>query len=342
MRLADCEPAVQARPPGTRTAPPRLGYVGRRVLTVVPAVLGVLTLTFLLVHAVPGDPAQVLAGEGADPARIEQIRQELGFDRPLPEQFLTYVGNVFRGDLGQSTSQGKPVTAVVAERVGPTLLLGGTALLLSTAGGLLLGAAAARRAFGRFDLGASTLALIGYAIPAFWLAQLAVLAFAVHLPLFPLSGYTDARAPADGLGHVAEVAYHLMLPALVLAASELALLTRVTRSGLLQELGQDYVRTARAKGLPEKEVVSAHALRNALLPVVTVLGTRIGFLFSGAVVIEAVFSWPGLGSVIVTAARESDRELMLGLVVLVAFCVIAANLVTDLLYAWIDPRVRVR
>ena len=317
-------------------------YVCRRLLGIVPSLLGVLVVTFVIVHAVPGDPAVLLAGEGATPERLEEIRRDLGLDRPLPQQFVTYVANVARGDLGVSISQGRPVNAIIVERIGPTLLLSGTALCISTVGGLLLGLTTARRPFGRLDFVVNTASLIGYALPAFWLAQMAVLVFAMRLGLFPLLGYTDIRKNFTGLDHVADVAYHLMLPALVLAASEVALLARVTRTGLLQELGRDYVRTARSKGLSEEQVVNHHALRNALLPVVTLLGTRVGFLVSGAVVIEAVFSWPGLGSVIVTAAQQADRITMLGLVMVVAFGVIVANLLTDVLYGWIDPRVRQR
>lgn len=317
-------------------------YVGRRVLGTLPALFGVLIVTFVIVHAVPGDPAVLLAGEAATPERLDEIRRDLGLDRPLPQQFVAYVVNVARGDLGVSVSQGRPVTTIIAERIGPTLLLSGTALLLSTLAGLLLGLVAARRPFGRFDLAVNTASLLGYALPAFWLAQMAVLVFAVHLGLFPLLGYTDIRRQLTGVAHLTDVAYHLMLPAVVLAVSEVALLARVTRTGLIQELGRDYVRTARAKGLAEDAVVNDHALRNALLPVVTLLGTRVGFLVSGAVVIEAVFSWPGLGSVIVTAAQQADRITMLGLVLVIAFGVILANLLTDILYGWIDPRVRAR
>ncbi len=318
------------------------GYLARRLLGVVPALFGVLAVTFVLVHAVPGDPAVLLAGEAATPDRLEEIRRDLGLDRPLPQQFVTYAANVARGDLGVSISQGRPVNAIIAERIGPTLLLSGTALGISSFLGLLLGLVGARRPYGRFDLVVNTASLVGYALPAFWLAQMAVLVFAVHLGWFPLLGYTDIRRELTGFDHLSDVGYHLALPALVLAASEVALLARVTRTGLLQELGRDYVRTARAKGAAEDEVLNNHALRNALLPVVTLLGTRVGFLVSGAVVIEAVFSWPGLGSVIVTAAQQADRITMLGLVLVVAVGVIFANLLTDLLYGWVDPRVRHR
>jgi len=184
------------------------------------------------------------------------------------------------------------------------------------------------------------LALVGYAVPAFWLGQIAILTVALRTGWFPLQGLTDARAQYTGWAHVVDVLHHLVLPALVLAISEVALITRVARTGLLQELGRDYVRTARAKGAPEPTVLTRHALPNALLPVVTIIGSRVGFLFSGAVVIETVFSWPGLGSLIVASSQTNDRPVLLGLVLLVSFSVVAANLVTDLVYGWIDPRIR--
>ena len=316
--------------------------MARRLLGVIPTLLSVFVLTFALVHALPGDPAQTLAGEGADPARVEEIRRQYGFDRPLPAQFVTYVSKVSQAELGVSTAFGKPVTEVIAERIGPTLLLTSTALAFSTVVGLLLGIVAARRPFGRLDFAVSAASLTGYAVPAFWLGQLSVLVFALRFKVFPLGSYENARQTYTGLDHAADVAYHLMLPALVLAVSEVALLARVTRTGLLQEMGKDYIRTARAKGVPEDQVLAHHALRSALLPVVTIVGTRIGFLVSGAVVIESVFSWPGLGSVLVVAAANSDREMMLGLVLVVSFAIILANLVTDIVYGFIDPRVRLR
>lgn len=318
------------------------GYVIRRVLGLIPALLSVLVITFIIVHAIPGDPAQALAGEGADPARVAQIRHQYGFDQPLLAQFFSYAGNVLHGNLGVSTTYGLPVTDVIGQRIGPTLLLTGTALAFSSVFALLLGSLAARRPFGKLDSTINGVSLLAYAIPAFWLAQIAILIFALRLNIFPLGGFSDARHQYTGLPLVVDVAYHLILPACVLAASELALLTRVTRTGLLREGGQDYVRTARAKGASERYVLTHHSLRNALLPVVTVIGTRIGTLLAGAVVIEAAFGWPGLGSVLVAAADNSDRQMMLGLVLVIAFGVLLANLITDLLYGWIDPRVRSR
>lgn len=317
-------------------------YVVRRLLQVLPAVASILVVTFAIVHAAPGDPVVAVAGESGDKAYYDFMRTKFGLDRPLPEQFLTYSGDVLRGDLGVSYVQGQRVSTLIAERVPATLLLMGSSLLLSTVGGIALGALAARRPFGPFDLAVSTVALVGYALPVFWMAQLAMLTIAFKTGWFPIQGMTTARATYTGLAHVADVAHHLALPALVLAASEVALVTRIARTGILSEMNKDYVRVAQAKGLSESGALVRHALRNALLPVVTVVGSRVGFLFSGAVLVETVFGWPGLGRLVLSAAQTRDHPVLLGMVLLVAFSLVLANLVTDLLYARVDPRIRYR
>jgi peptide/nickel transport system permease protein len=309
---------------------------------VLPAVASILIVTFAIVHAAPGDPVVAVAGESGNQEYYDFMREKFGLDRPLHVQFLTYVGNVLRGDLGVSFVQGQDVSDLIAERVPATLLLMGSALVVSTLGGVALGALAARRPFGPFDLTVSTSALIGYALPSFWLAQLAMLTIAFRTGWFPIQGMTDARAGYTGLAHYADVARHLVLPALVLAASEVALVTRIARTGILAEMGSDYVRVAKAKGLSPTGALVHHALRNALLPVVTVVGTRIGFLFSGAVLVETVFGWPGLGRLVLSAAQTRDHPILLGMVLLVAFSLVLANLVTDLVYSRVDPRIRYR
>jgi peptide/nickel transport system permease protein len=234
------------------------------------------------------------------------------------------------------------VSTLIMDRLWPTILLMGTALLVSTVAGIALGALAARRPFGPFDLTISTGALIGYALPVFWLAQLAMLTIAFRTGWFPIQGMTTARAEYTGLTHYADVARHLVLPSLVLAASEVALISRIARTGILAEMNSDYVRVAQAKGLSPSRALVRHALRNALLPVVTVVGTRIGFLFSGAVLVETVFGWPGLGRLVLSAAQTRDHPVLLGMVLVVAFSLVLANLLTDLVYARVDPRIRYR
>lgn len=303
---------------------------------------GIVLLTFFLVHLAPGDPVDALASDGGDQAYLDRIRVEYGLDRPLPQQFFTYAGNVLRGDFGDSFAQARPVTAIIGARIRPTLLLMGSALVVSTLGALALAVRATRRPFGAFDVTVGTAALVAYAMPAFWLAQIVILTVALQTGWFPVQGFTDARAQLTGTASALDIAHHLVLPMLVLATSEVALVERVARAGLLQELGKDYVRTARAKGLDESRVLSRHALRNVLLPVISIVGTRIGFLFSGAVLVETVFAWPGLGTLVVDSARAQDHPVVLAVVLLVALSVVVGNLVTDLTCAAADPRLRYR
>ena len=314
-------------------------YVIRRLLQVLPAVAAILVITFAVIQLAPGDPVTAVASGNGDEEYYAFMRERFGLDRPLPQQFVTYVGNVFQGDLGTSFGQGRPVSEMIAERMPATLLLLGSSIVVSTLGGIVIGLVAARRPFRFLDMGVSALALVGYALPVFWLAQLALLALAFHTGWFPIQGMTDARAGNTGWAAVFDVAYHLALPALVLAVSEVALVARVTRTGLLQQVGLDYMRTANAKGLSGGEALTRHALPNALLPVVTVVGNRVGTVFSGAVLVETVFGWPGLGRLLLDAANNQDRPILLGLVLLVAFSVVLANLVTDLVYGRIDPRI---
>jgi peptide/nickel transport system permease protein len=302
-------------------------------------VAGILLIAFVVIHAAPGDPVLALAGEHGDLAYYAFIRAKFGLDRPLPEQLLAYAGHVLRGDLGTSFVHGRPVVDVVTERLPATLLLMVTALALSSVTGVLLGVLAARWAGGPADLAVRTTALLGYATPSFWLAQIAALTLAAGAGLFPIQGITDARQAWTGWRHVVDVLHHLALPALVLAANEVALTTRLVRVGLLEAMETDYVRTARAKGLPEAAVVR-HALRNVLLPVVTVMGSRVGMLFMGAVLVETVFAWPGLGRLLLSSIQTRDAPVLLGLFLLVSLAVILANLLTDLAYAWLDPRIR--
>jgi peptide/nickel transport system permease protein len=318
-----------------------MAFVLRRLVRVVPTVATILVITFLMIQLAPGDAVDALGGDGGDPATAAYLRSYLGLDEPLWRQFLTYLSHLARGDLGVSFVQGgTPVAELIVERLPATLLLILSALVLSSVGGIALGALVARRPFGAFDLGVSTAALVSYAIPGFWLAQLALLVFAFNAGWFPVQGMTDARAGYEGFALMLDVGHHLVLPALVLATSELALVTRLTRSGLLQELSSDYVVTARSKGVRERVVVVRHALPNAMLPVVSVIGSRLGLLFTVTVVTETVFGWPGLGSLLLNASQTRDRPVMLALVLLVSLSVVAANLLTDLVYAGIDPRIR--
>lgn len=315
-------------------------YVCRRLAQVIPAVIGVLLVGFLLIHLAPGDPIIALAGESGDQDYYAFMREKFGLDRPLPEQLVTYLGNVVRGDLGISYVHGRAVTAVIGERLPATVLLTATALMVSTVVGIGLGVAGALRHRRITDWAINLGALSFYAAPVFWVGQIALLTLALGFGLFPVQGMTSPGSTASGWAAIPDIAHHLALPALVLAAQEIAAITRLTRVGLLNELDSDHVRTARATGLAERVVVLRHGLRRALLPVVTVIGGRVGHLVSGAVVVELVFGWPGLGRLLVAAMQNRDTPLLLGMFTLVAFSVILANLLTDLTYGWLDPRIR--
>jgi peptide/nickel transport system permease protein len=314
-------------------------YLLRRLGQALPAIAGLLVLTFILIHVAPGDPVIALGGEHGDAGYYAFIRDRFGLDRPIREQLLVYARNVIGGDLGTSFVHGRPVARVISERLPATVLLMSTALLVSSLAGVALGTLAARRAHGPADLALRLVAVVGHATPPFWLAQIAVLALAVGIGLFPVQGMTDARRVTSGVARAMDVARHLVLPALVLASGEVALTTRLVRTGLLEALGSDYTRTARAKGLPEARVTS-HALRNAILPIITVIGSRVGMLCSGAVLVEAVFAWPGVGQLLLSSLLSRDYPVLLGIFLLVSVTVVLANLVTDLAYGWLDPRIR--
>lgn len=319
-----------------------LHYLGRRLFQVLPTVAGILLIGFLLVHLAPGDPVVALAGDSGDEAYYAFMRQKFGLDRPLLEQLVTYAGNLLRGDLGVSYIHGRPAFEVILERLPATLLLTSTALVASSLAGVVLGAYAASRAGGLRDLSINAAALGLYAAPVFWLAQLALLVLALRLGLFPVQGMTSPGADVSGLGSLLDLARHLALPALVLAAQEVAVVARLTRTGVFEELRRDYVRTARAKGLPERRVLRKHALPRALLPVLTVIGGRVGHLVSGAIIVEVVFGWPGLGRLLLAAVQTRDTPILLGIFLLVAMSVVLTNLLTDLAYGWLDPRIRYR
>jgi peptide/nickel transport system permease protein len=317
-------------------------YVAWRLLQVLPAAAGIVVIGFVLIHAAPGDPVLALAGEHGDAAYYEFMRERYGLDRPLPQQLATYAGRVARGDFGVSYVHGRPALDVILERAPATVLLTGVALILSVLLGLPLGALAARRPHGARDAAITTAALGLYSAPVFWIAQLAILALALRLGLFPVQGMSTAGSVATGLTHALDVARHLALPALVLASQEMAAMVRLTRAGLITELATDHVRTARAKGLTERAVLVRHAMPRALLPLVTVIGARAGHLIAGAVIVEIVFGWPGLGRLLIVALQTRDAPILLGLFFLVSLTVILASLITDLVYAAIDPRVRYR
>lgn len=317
-----------------------LAFVARRLAQAVPLLLAVAVLTFLLIELAPGDPIVALAGEDGDAAYYAMMRERFGLDRPLGERLAAYMGRVLRGDLGFSYRLQQPAVAAVLGRLPATLLLIGPALLLSTAIGLALGVLAARRPHSPGDAVVSTVSLIGHAVPVFWLAQLLLLVFAYRLEAFPVQGMRDVRLDPRGLAGVLDVTRHMVLPVAALTVQFLAPIARVARASLIDVLGQDYVRTAVAKGLHGRAVLGKHALRNALLPVVTVIGAQVGFMFSGAVLTETVFAWPGLGRLLLSAMLARDLAIVSSVFLLLTVAVVVSTLLVDLLYAALDPRIR--
>ena len=321
---------------------PRLGdrYIFNRIWQTAPMLLGVVVVGFALVHLAPGDPILALAGEDGDEAYYEQMRERFGLDEPFLQQLGTYLGRVAQGDLGMSNIRGRPVIEVIGDRLPNTLLLAGTALVLSTFGGVAVGVWAASRSGGLRDRVTSASTLFLYALPVFWLGQLAILWLGLRLGWFPVQGRTDPRSAATGLAHWIDVAHHLALPSLVLASQEVAIVARLTRTGMIEELVAPHIDVARSKGLTRRRILFAHALPGSLLPVVTVIGNRVGHLVSGAVVVEIVFGWPGIGRLLVAATNDRDIPVLLGLFLLIGVSVLIANLITDLTYARLDPRIK--
>jgi len=301
-------------------------YLLRRLLHVVPVLLGVTLITFSLLHLIPGDPAQILAGPDASAADVAAMREAMGLNKPLMVQYLDYLTGLFQGDMGRSMSTGRPVLDELMDRFPNTVILAiagvGVAVLL----GVPVGVVAAIRSRTLVDHGSMIFALLGISAPAFWLGFMLMMIFSVQLGWLPSAGY---RTPA-----------HLVLPAFTLGTGAMAIVARMTRSSLLEVLRQDYVNTARAKGLREMVVISKHALRNAMIPTTTVVGLSFGSLLGGAVLTEMVFAWPGLGRLIVYAIGIRDLPVVQGAVLLLALTFVLVNLAVDLIYGVIDPRVR--
>ena len=310
-------------------------YVVRRLLQVVVLLFIVSVLTFLLIHSAPGGPA-LLANPELSREQIQQMTEQLGLDDPLPVQYLRWLGNVVRGDFGSSYNTVQPVTRLIAERLPNTVMLTGLALVLSIAIAVPLGVLGALKRNSALDRIIAGFSFIGVSIPVFWLGIMLIIVFAVQLKVLPAGGMYTLGAEFSLVDRLE----HLLLPTLVLVVANLAELTRYTRSGMINVLSEDYIRTARAKGLPNRVVLTRHALRNALIPVITIIGVLLPRAVSGAAITETVFSWPGMGRLAVEAAMTRDYPVVLGATLTVALVVVLSSLVTDLLYAYIDPRIR--
>jgi len=310
-------------------------YLTLRLLQTVPVLLGVSLIVFLTMALIPGDPAEALLGAYATPENLARVRAELGLDRSLVERYLIWLGNVLQGDLLRSYSLDRPVRDEVLERLGPTLLLAAVALLLATFLGLLAGVVSAVRQYGWTDRLVTALMVVGISTPAFWLALILILFFAVELRWFPVSGMFSIY---EG-GGVADLARHIVLPALALATVVTGILGRLMRASMLEVLRQDHVRACRARGIAEHRVILRHAFRNALVGLVPVVAVQVGFLLGGAVYIETVFQWPGIGRMLVNAVESRDILLVQGGVLVIATCYVLLNLAADVVQRLLDPRI---
>ena len=327
-------------------------YVARRLLAVIPTLFGVSVIVFLFLRLIPGDPATAILRENATADQIAALNARLGLGKPLYEQYLDYISKIMRGDLGEGYFTRSPVIEDLARRLPATAELALAAVLIATVLGIALGVVAAIRRGSAFDYGTMTLSLIGVSMPIFWLGLMAIYLFAVDLRWLPPSTRGDQPdtlrtgmftldylLSADLPGFI-EAAKHLLLPAFVLATVPLAVIARQTRSAMLEVLSQDFVRTAWSKGLRERAVVTRHVLKNAMLPVITVIGLQVGALLSGAVLTETVFSWPGLGTFVLEAVVQRDYPVVQSIVLVFALIFVLVNLLVDVSYGWLDPRIR--
>jgi len=301
-------------------------YLVRRLLALVPVLWGVSTFVFLIIHLIPGDPVDLMLGETAEATDKAALRSALGLDRPLLEQYALFLGNLALGDLGRSLQTKRPVLETILDRLPATAELAVASLLLAVAMALPLGVYAATRQYSWIDLGSMGFALLGVSIPHFWLGPMLILVFSVGLDWLPVSG-------REGWPH-------LVLPSLTLGTALASILARMTRASMLEVIHLDYVIVARAKGLHESRVIGRHALKNALIPLITVLGLQMGALLSGAIITETVFAWPGIGRLTVQAIHSRDYPVVQGCVLVIASLYVVINFLTDLAYAWADPRIK--
>lgn len=300
-------------------------FIVRRLILAIPTLFGVMIVVFLLLYVAPGDPVQDMVGERADAETIARLRKDLNLDEPVAKQFVLYAGGVLKGDLGNSYITQRPIAQDIRERFPKTLLLAGSAMLLASVLGITIGVLSARNPGGWFDRLGLGLAYLGISFPVYWVGLILILVFAVNLKWLPPSGYGGIE--------------YLILPALALGSRSIAFLARVTRSSMLEVLGGDFVRTARAKGLRERVVIGRHALRNALIPIITVLGLDFGYYLTGSILTETIFSWPGIGRYVVNAIARRDLPAINGTVLFLSMVFVIVNLITDLAYAKADPRV---
>lgn len=301
-------------------------YILRRLLLLIPVLLGVSFVVFTIMYFTPGDPATIILGERAPAEEVQALREQMGLNQPYIVRFFDFLKGVATGDLGRSYTTKRPVVEEILARFPATLQLSAAAMFIAVVLGIPIGIVSATKQYSAFDMGFMIFALVGVSMPNFWQGLMMVLFFSIVLNWLPSSGYGTL--------------WHLIMPALTIGTSAMALITRMTRSSMLEVVRQDYIRTARAKGLSERVVINRHALKNALIPIVTVVGLQFGYLLGGAVLTETIFSWPGVGRLMVDAIRQKDFPVVQGGVLLLAVTFSFVNLVVDILYAYIDPRIK--
>jgi peptide/nickel transport system permease protein len=319
-----------------------IAYILRRLFYGAILILAVIVLNFILIRLAPGDPAIVIAGEmgGATEEILNSIRAEYGLDQPMHVQLLIYLGEVARGNLGESFYWNRPVTTLIGQKIWQTILLVIAAQVIAIIIGTVMGVLAARKPHGIFSGFVAVFSTVGYALPVFWTGLMLIIVFASWIPIFPVEGMYSARFEGGRFAYMLDVLHHLVLPATTLAIIFLAFYARLARASMIDVLGADFVRTARAKGVPEGKVVFKHALRNAVLPIITVAGLQFGNLISGALLVETVFNWPGMGTLAFESILRRDYPTAMGVLICSAAMVVVANIVTDLSYRLADPRIR--
>lgn len=319
-----------------------LTFILKRLAYGVVLMAGVVVLNFLLIHLAPGDPAEVIAGEsgGVTEEMLAQIRANYGLDKPVLTQLGIYLGNMLTGDLGKSYFFDRPVIELIGARIGPTILLVLAAQLMSIVIGVTLGVLAARKPNGLTSAVVAVVATVGYAAPVFWTGIMLIILFASIFPIFPVEGMLSAKFDGGWFAYALDVGHHLVLPATTLGIIFLAQYARLSRASMIDVLGADYVRTARAKGVPEYRVVYKHALRNAVLPILTVAGLQFGNLISGALLVETVFNWPGMGRLAFDSILRRDYPTVIGVLFFASMMVVVANIITDISYRLADPRIK--
>ncbi|MEK9995672.1 MAG: ABC transporter permease [Halieaceae bacterium] len=312
------------------------GYILKRLVSAIPVLLGITIIVFLIMSLIPGDPATAILGSYATPENVEKLNQDLGLDKPMVQRYGIWLGNMLTGDFGRSYSLNRPVLDEILERFNATLILAGTSFVLCSVLGILAGVISAARQYGLADKAITFVVLIGISLPSFFLGMMMILLFAVKLRWLPVSGMYAIY----GGGDLPDLLNHLIMPALALAAVAMGVIARLSRSAMLEVLRQDYIRTARAKGVPERRVIMGHALRAAMVSIIPVLGIQAGFVLSGAIYIEIVFQWPGVGRMLVDAILKRDLLLVQGGVVFVAACYVLFNIAVDVAQSLLDPRIK--